>query len=59
MKYTKVIFVLALVSVFWYGWFTNVIKLYQEDSMSTGQIVIRGVGIPFLPIGAVMGYIGE
>jgi hypothetical protein len=34
--------------------------LYQHsENMTSGQIVIRGVGIPLLPIGVVMGYIGE
>jgi len=41
-----------------FGWGANVYKLYSHsDQMETGQIVIRGVGLPVVPIGAVMGYI--
>jgi len=41
-----------------FGWGANVYKLYSHsDQMETVQIVIRGVGLPVVPIGAVMGYI--
>ena len=60
MNYVRVTMVLTLIFLFWYGWGSNVITLYQKsDTMSTGQIVVRGVGVPILPLGAVMGYIGE
>jgi len=60
MKYVRVIMVLSFIFLFWYGWGSNLVTLYQKsDPMSTGQIVVRGVGIPILPIGVVMGYIGE
>ena len=39
-----------------YGWFANIIKLV--DMMSdpvTGEMVLRIVGIPFGPLGVVMG----
>jgi len=60
MNYVRVTMVLSFIFLFWYGWGSNVITLYQKsDTMSTGQIVVRGVGVPILPLGAVMGYIGK
>ncbi len=60
MKYIWSIFVVAFVLLFWYGWGSNIVTLYQKsDTMSTGQIVVRGVGIPIVPIGVVIGYIGK
>ena len=60
MKYLSTAFVFAFVFFLWYGWGSNIYTLYQHsENMTSGQIVIRGVGIPLLPIGVVMGYIGE
>lgn len=48
----------VLIIAMWVGWVMNIAELYNESAeMSTGQIVIRGVGIPIVPIGGVMGYI--
>jgi hypothetical protein len=55
-----VVLVIVFIFLFWYGWGSNLSTLYQNsNTMETGQIVIRGLGVPILPIGAVMGYIGE
>lgn len=60
MKYVSITIALSFIFLFWYGWGSNLVTLYQKSgTMSTGQIVVRGVGIPLLPIGVVMGYIGE
>jgi hypothetical protein len=41
-----------------FGWGSNVYKLYNHsEQMETGQIVIRGIGLPVVPLGAVMGYV--
>ena len=41
------------------GWFSNVIDLFRHGaSMSTVQLVIRIIGVPVLPVGALMGWFG-
>lgn len=60
MKYLMGLSLVVFLSFFWYGWGRNVVALYQDSGgMEKGQIIIRSVGIPILPIGAVLGYIGE
>jgi len=50
--------VIGFLVVVFFGWGANVYKLYSHsDQMETGQIVIRAVGLPVVPLGAVMGYI--
>ena len=57
---TLFVCVLLLIVAFWGGYINNLVTLYHHSStMETGQIIIRSVGIPILPVGAIMGYIGE
>jgi hypothetical protein len=41
------------------GWVTNIVKFAKSDfdGPVTPRIVLRGVGIPVVPLGAVMGYL--
>jgi len=60
MNYLIGLFAVVFILFFWYGWGSNIVTLYQDSGeMNMGQIVVRGVGIPIIPIGVVMGYIGE
>ena len=40
------------------GWARNIIAVTQSDFASiNGEIVVRVIGIPVVPIGAVMGWV--
>lgn len=40
------------------GWAMNIIKIAGSDfSHLNGELVIRVIGVPMAPIGAVMGYV--
>ena len=40
------------------GWAMNIIKIAGSDfSHINGELVIRVIGIPMAPLGAVMGYV--
>lgn len=55
-----VIVAASIAALAFFGWGNNIYKLYNySDQMETGQVVIRGVGIPIAPLGIVMGYINE
>ena len=50
---------LTFVAILGYGWVHNIILLMNSaDVMSTSQFVVHVAGIPFAPLGVVMGYIG-
>lgn len=46
---------IAIVGVI--GWGKNIVKLTDMPSITTGFGVVRIIGIPVAPLGAVMGYI--
>jgi len=48
----------AIVGASSYGWISNIIKLAGSsfDPLG-GVVVIRAIGIPFIPLGIVMGYV--
>jgi hypothetical protein len=40
------------------GWAMNIIKIAGSDfNHINGELVIRVIGVPMLPLGAVMGYV--
>ena len=40
------------------GWVWNIVKLVgMSFDHITGLLIVRAIGIPFVPLGAVMGYI--
>lgn len=40
------------------GWIANIVKLIGMDfGAITGMLVVRAIGIPLAPLGAVMGFI--
>ena len=57
---TKIIvpfYMLLLVGGGW-GWARNIIAVTQSDFASIdGEIVVRVIGIPVVPIGAIMGWV--
>lgn len=38
-----------------YGWVMNIVTLYN-GGLETGQAILRGFGIIFFPLGAILGY---
>ena len=40
-----------------YGWVYNIITLVQSAGMTWGELAVRIIGVPFVPLGIVMGYI--
>jgi hypothetical protein len=41
-----------------YGWIANVVKLFHADfGHITGELVLRGIGVIAVPLGAIMGYL--
>ena len=38
------------------GWVWNIIKLAHADSL-TGLVILRAVGVPFIPLGVVLGFL--
>lgn len=43
-----------------FGWGLNIVKLVNEIDVPTPNVpltVLRGIGIPVVPLGCVMGYI--
>lgn len=53
-----VIVVAALVAMVGalFGWVHNIITLVQSTGLTWGELAVRIIGIPFVPIGVVMGY---
>mgnify|MGYP003351965114 CR=1 FL=1 len=50
--------ILAISGVGFVGWITNIIKIIQADfSHIDGELVVRIIGIPVAPVGAVAGWI--
>ena len=39
-----------------YGYFLNVAALLSDQVFSTGELVVRGIGVLLAPLGAIMGY---
>lgn len=39
------------------GWCANIYKLTQMDNIGTTEGIIRVIGVPALPVGAVLGYV--
>lgn len=39
-----------------YGWFLNIAALMSDQVFSTGELVVRGIGVILAPLGAIMGY---
>ena len=39
-----------------YGWFLNIAALLSDQVFSTGELVVRGIGVILAPLGAIMGY---
>jgi hypothetical protein len=40
-----------------FGWIYNIITLVQSTGMTWGELAVRIIGVPFVPLGIVMGYI--
>jgi hypothetical protein len=40
------------------GWCSNLLHLFRDHGMSTGEIVVRAIGIPAAPVGALIGILG-
>lgn len=38
-----------------YGWVQNLLIVLNTD-LATGELVVRGIGIPLAGLGAIMGY---
>lgn len=48
---------LTIVAVVVYGWILNIVKLVElGDSLLTVEGALRVVGVPVVPLGAILGY---
>lgn len=55
---TKIIILLLLLGSIGFGYILNIVKLCQTDfKPSYKEEIIRTVGIPFAPVGVIVGYI--
>ena len=50
------ILVIALGIATGIGWALNIIKLFSIDGSMTNEFILRIIGIPIAPFGALMGY---
>lgn len=48
---------IILVVGLFYGYINNIITLVQSTGMTWGELAVRIIGVPFVPLGIVMGYI--
>ena len=52
------LFILVLVLAAGGGWIANVVKLVGMDFVSvSGLLIARAIGVVFVPLGAVLGFI--
>lgn len=47
---------IAIVLLGTYGWVENIVKLCDYNHFS-GMLIARGIGIFFVPLGVVLGYV--
>lgn len=38
------------------GWFSNIVKLFNLDTLQTTEAIARCLGIPFAPLGSILGF---
>lgn len=51
-----IVIAVILVFGFGYGWIANIVKLFSLHGL-TGEMVLRIIGIPLAPLGALLGYL--
>lgn len=39
------------------GWIANIVKLADDCCGMSGMLLVRAIGILFMPLGAVLGYV--
>lgn len=48
--------VLVIIVLFAYGWIANIITIFGMENITSGEGVIRIIGVFIAPLGAFMGY---
>lgn len=52
-----VMFAVVLMVAAGYGWCANIVKLFGLHGLS-GEMILRVIGIPAFPLGAILGFVG-
>lgn len=48
---------ISLLIAFAYGWIANIITIFGMEDITSGEGIIRIIGIFMAPLGAIMGYL--
>ena len=56
MKKTFALVYLATIIIIMYGWLLNIYEIFLMTSVTTGEGILRVLGIFMAPLGAVLGY---
>lgn len=60
VRFFGVVLYIAVMFGLLIGWFMNVYKFVKMDfEQPIREEIVRGIGIPFAPIGAIAGWVGS
>jgi hypothetical protein len=52
------ILVVLVIAIGGYGWINNLVLIMHSNlTPLTTELIIRFIGVPFMPLGAIMGYL--